>query len=410
MAAASSLARSSSFWPLTLALGLGSFVVFTNLYITQPMLPYMVKHFGVTPLLAGQSFTFATATLALSLLIFGPLSDVFGRKRLMMASTVAAVSCTLALAWVDDLHSLLAWRALQGVFLAGLPAIALAYLREQLAAGEFRTAVGVYISANSLGGIGGRLIGGFLIEHFTLSQSFLMMAALSLLLLIPVMVLLPASPAVNGPRRLPRPKVVAANIASHLGNPTLRWAYIIGGLNFFVFVNQFSYATFRLSKEPYALAPSALGMLFLTYLSGTLGAAWSGRWFRRLTPPQVMLLGIVLLMLGSLVTLAESLWVIVIGFLINALGFFIAHANASGWVSRQAEHTPATASSVYLVCYYLGASSGGYYLDPFWRQFGWSGVVMASWLVLAITAWCAWQLQRVEQQRLEQQGWANRAA
>lgn len=372
-----------SLWPATLALGLGSFVVFANLYVTQPMLPYLVQHFGISSLLAGQTFTITTATLALSLLFFGPLSDAVGRRWLMLSTAALAIVCTLALSWAESLSSMLTWRALQGICLAGLPAIALAYMREELDPTAFRVAVGVYISANSLGGIGGRLLGGFFIDHFSLHESFTLMATVSVILLLPVVYFLPASEHFK--RQPFRPKQVLGDIASHLRNRQLRLAYLVGGLNFFIFVNQFSYATFRLSEEPYSLPPSALGMLFLTYLSGTVAAAFSGRLFRHMSPSQVMVLGVVLLMLGSLITLCQSLAWIVAGFLVNALGFFIAHTHASAWVSRQAERAPATASSVYLVCYYLGASSGGYYLDPFWRWAGWTGVVIASLLILLVS-------------------------
>ncbi|GAA0829769.1 hypothetical protein GCM10009112_12250 [Marinomonas arenicola] len=93
-------------------------------------------------------------------------------------------------------------------------------------------------------------------------------------------------------------------------------------------------------------------------------------------------------MLGSLVTLGGTLWAIILGLLINSFGFFLCHSTASSFVSRNAKFAKASASSLYLVFYYLGASVGGYYLDPFWRAEGWLGVVVGSWIVLAFVA-CA---------------------
>jgi YNFM family putative membrane transporter len=126
-------------------------------------------------------------------------------------------------------------------------------------------------------------------------------------------------------------------------------------------------------------------MLFLTYLSGTFGSAISGNIAAKIPQPLVIALGCLVLMLGTLVTLIPSLWTIIIGFLISAFGFFVAHSSASSWVSQNAQHARATASSIYLVFYYLGASSGGFYLDPFWHWLGWHGVVVGSLIVLTLT-------------------------
>ena len=97
-----------------------------------------------------------------------------------------------------------------------------------------------------------------------------------------------------------------------------------------------------------------------------------------------MVLGTCIFMFGSLVTLGDSLLAIIAGLLINSFGFFLCHSTASSFVSRNAKHAKASASSLYLVFYYLGASLGGFYLDPFWQANGWTGVIMGSWFVLGV--------------------------
>ena len=47
------------------------------------------------------------------------------------------------------------------------------------------------------------------------------------------------------------------------------------------------------------------------------------------------------------------------GFFISAFGFFLTHSLATGWVNQHATHAKASASALYLVFYYLGASTGG---------------------------------------------------
>ncbi|MGB2064079.1 MAG: MFS transporter, partial [Marinomonas gallaica] len=134
---------------------------------------------------------------------------------------------------------------------------------------------------------------------------------------------------------------------------------------------------------PYSLSASYVSLLFLTYLTGTIGSAFSGKLAAYCSQPKIMALGTLILMLGSAITLYGSLTSIIIGLLINCFGFFLCHSTASGFVSKNAHQAKASASSLYLVFYYLGASVGGFYLDPFWQAGGWIGVVLGSWLILS---------------------------
>jgi len=387
-------AGSRAFWQATLALCLGSIMIFANVYVTQPLLPMIANDFGISPLQAGWSFTVTTLTLGLSLLVYGPLSDALGRRSIILLTMAGVTLTTLALSFTESYGVLLALRALQGFFLGGLPAIAIAYMGDEFSRKALLLAVGFYISGNSLGGVGGRLIGGFVGEHFGWSEAFLAVGVLSVLLLLLVAVWLPASRGFT-PKPL-RPQQMLRDLAGHLRNPLLLGAYLVGGLNFFIFINQYSYATFMLAEAPYNLSAQFLGMLFLTYLSGTVGSALSGRVAQYLPQSLCMALGILLLMCGTLVTLIPSLPAIIAGFLINSFGFFFTHSTASSWVSRHAEQARASASSLYLVFYYLGASCGGFYLAPFWHGFGWDGVVVASLLVFGVTLTLSGLLYRSE--------------
>ncbi|WP_432474858.1 MFS transporter [Amphritea sp. HPY] len=376
-------AGSLQFWRATLALCIGSFMIFANVYITQPLLPMLQQEFQISTLQAGWSFTITTLTLGISLLFFGPLSDVLGRRGLMLLSMAGVTCITLLLGFVDNYWLLLLLRGLQGFFLAGLPAIAIAYMGDEYSRKALLLAVGLYISGNTLGGISGRLIGGFVGDWLGWSAAFQAMGLISLCCVMLFALLLPGSKRFLQQPLHPGTMLLA--LWNHLQNPLLLLVYLIGGFNFFIFINQYSYITFVLAAEPFSLSASWLGMLFVTYLSGTFGSAISGKLAQRFGPLPCIAAGIVILMLGSCVTLMADLTAIVVGFFLNSFGFFFAHSTASSWVSRHAMHSKASASSLYLAFYYLGASSGSFYLDPFWQFHGWSGVIAGSLLVLCGT-------------------------
>lgn len=389
---------SGNFRRASLALGLGSFMVFANLYLIQPLLPTLMDNFAITELQANWSFSLTTLMLGLSLVVYGPLSDAMGRKNIMLASMAGVVMFTFLLSQVQDYHSMLVLRALQGLCLGGLPAIAIAYMGDEFEHHAMIAGVGIYIAANSLGGIGGRLIGGFAGEWLGWSEAFGVMSVLSLLLVIVFAWLLP--PSTRFVAKPSSPSSIFNHFLQHLTNPLLLLAYLIGGFNFFIFLNQYSFVTFRLAAAPYSLSSSWLGMLFLTYLAGTFGSLLSGRVARRFSQPICMICGIALLVTGSLVTLLPSLWMIITGLMINAFGFFFTHSAASSWISRHAHQAKASASSLYLLFYYVGASSGGFYLQPFWQSAGWRGVIAGSLIILALTSLFAVILYRISREPL----------
>jgi YNFM family putative membrane transporter len=389
-----------AFWRATLALCCGSFMIFSNLYVTQPLLPEFQQAFGISTLQANASLAVATLLLGFSLLIYGPLSDAMGRRGIMLITMSGVVITTFALAWVPNYTSLILLRALQGFLLGGLPAIAIAYMGDEFSKKAMAVAVGIYISGNTLGGIGGRLFSGFMADAFGWRASFLLVASISLACLIIFWWALPASRHFKP--QTPSIQRMFRDLTGHLRNPLLISVYLLGGLNFFIFINQYSYVTYLLSDDPWLLSSSLLGMLFLTYLTGTFAASISGRVALYLAQPLCMALGILILIAGSLILLLPSLVAIIAGLLVNSFGFFFCHSNASSWVSRQAPHARASANALYLVFYYLGASTGGFYLDPFWQLWHWPGVIAGSSLVLLITLGISFWLWRQDPRSLSQ--------
>jgi len=391
-------ANSQAYWRATLALCIGSFMIFANVYVTQPLLPTLVREFHISALESSWTFTITTLTLGLSLIIYGALSDALGRRGIMILTLTGAVACGIGLSLVKDYQGLLMLRAIQGLMLGGLPAIAIAYMNDEYTPRALGLAVGLYIGGNTLGGIGGRLIGGFVGDWYGWQGAFVAMAGVSAVCLMVFMILLPKSQHFE-PRPM-TPRSMVSSMGAHLCNPRLLTVYLIGGFNFFIFINQYSYITFVLAAEPYHMPASLLGMLFLTYLAGTFGSAISGKIADYLPQTRVMSIGILILMLGSMVTLGQSIWLIVLGFLINAFGFFLCHSTASSWVSRNSVQAKASASALYLVFYYLGASTGGFYLQPFWSYWQWPGVIGASLLVLSFTLYLTLRIHQYHRYQL----------
>mgnify|MGYP000244662539 CR=1 FL=1 len=384
--------KTVAFYRSAFALCLAAVVVFANLHLLQPLLPQLSREFQLSPLQASWAYTVGTLCLGLSLLFYAALSDAWGRRMLLLVTLVGMTLSTLALTQVESYQALLCWRALQGLFLGGLPAVAIAWMGEAYSKPALVVAVGYYISANSLGGISGRLLAGALADLGHWQWVFWPAALMGALSCYAVWRLLPEAEGFQ-PRRFLWRQALSDNLL-HLRQPLLLLCYLIGGLNFFIFLNQYTYIAFVLSEAPYGLSSFWIGLLFITYLTGTLGSALSGKVAQRLAVPMGMALGVVILIFGTLLTLNSSLVAIVSGFFINAFGFFLTHSLASSWVNQCASRAKASASALYLVFYYVGASTGGLYLQPFWQRLGWDGVVLGAVLMYLVTLALCWCLER----------------
>src|SRR3984885_8686192 len=147
------------FWRVNFALFLGSFATFAVLYCVQPLMPGFASGFSISPAAASLSLSAATGVLAVAMAFAGTVSDVLGRKAVMTASLAAAAATTLAAGFSPDWTTLIALRALTGLALSGVPAVAMAYLAEEMDRSAIGLAMGLYIAGNTIGGMAGRLGG-----------------------------------------------------------------------------------------------------------------------------------------------------------------------------------------------------------------------------------------------------------
>lgn len=117
---------------LLLLLMVCGFLVVGQLYITIPLVTDVAGRFAIAPERAafiGSAFGFA---YAIGFLVFGPLSDRYGRRRLILFGLSATALATLLVSWAQSFEMLLAARAVQGFVAAAFPPAALSLIAEEL--------------------------------------------------------------------------------------------------------------------------------------------------------------------------------------------------------------------------------------------------------------------------------------
>jgi YNFM family putative membrane transporter len=372
----------ASYRRATLALFCAGFATFAMLYCVQPLLPLLARHFAVSAASSSLALSLTTLSLALCLLVSGALAESWGRKPVMVAALGLASLLGMACMLVDSWELLLTLRALLGLALSGLPALAMAYVGEEFEPQSLPTAMGLYIGGTALGGLLGRLLSGLLSDIGGWQLALGGIAGLGLFSLLLFIWLLPPSRHFKAqPLSL---RGLLGNFAQHLANPVLRALFLQAFLLMGGFVALFNYIGFRLAGEPFGLSSTVIGLLFIVYLAGIFSAGWAGRLVPRFGARPVLQGGVGLMLAG--VALCSTPWLaaIVAGLALFTLGFFAAHAVASGQVGQHAKGAKAQASALYLCAYYLGSSVVGYGAGYVWEHFGWlplAGLLAALFVV-----------------------------
>ncbi|TMX41339.1 MFS transporter [Vibrio rotiferianus] len=359
---------------ITLSLALGSFLVFSNLYLLQPMLPSFAAHFQISETQVNWLFAATTLALSFSLVPMAVLSESIGRKPVMMFGlfSIPAISALMLLG--DSFLFLVVCRALIGVALAAFAAVAVAYMAEELDKHAFSMAIGTYIAANSLGGIAGRISGGLLADNFSIDVAIEVMMLFTLIGVVSVHYLLPKQKNFTPSSSSLRHHNQA--IIGHFKNQRVWFAMLIGGLNFALFVNLYSVMGFRLVSAPHNVPVGLASLIFVCYLGGTFSSRCAGHWSKRFSPILGMFLGSIVSMAGMWIAVIESIPAMLTGLLLISFGAFFTHTLAYGWVGQNATQAKATATALYLVHYYIGGSLGGFLLLYCWQNGGWSSVLI----------------------------------
>lgn len=363
-----------AFHRINLALFAAGFSTFGLLYCVQPLLPEFTRDYGVSEAVSALSLSLTTGVLAFAMLFAGAVSDAWGRKPIMVGSLASSAVLVLVSVWMPNWTSFLVVRALLGLSLSGLPAVAMTYLAEEMDVDSIGLGMGLYISGNAIGGMSGRLIAGVLTDFTGWRIGVSVVAVVGAICALVFWRLLPPSRHFVAQRMSGR--ALAARFSVIFHDRGLPWLFVEGFLLLGAFVTVYNYLGYRLLAPPYNLSQAVVGAIFAIYLIGTFSSPWVGHLAGKLGRRKVLWSMLALVLVGTALTVLAPVWAILLGVSVLTFGFFGGHSVVSSWVGRRAGPAKAHASSLYLFCYYMGSSIAGAWGGLFYASHGWNGVAM----------------------------------
>lgn len=375
---------SPAFRRLIAGLFFAGIATFAQLYSPQAVLPGISEDLGIAPATAALSVSAATLGLAAAVIPWSVVADRIGRVRAMGIGVLTATALGICAPLSTEIEVLLLLRLAEGIALGAVPAVALAYLSEEVGARHAAAAAGSYIAGTTVGGLLGRILSGVVGEVAGWRAGVWSVAVLCS---IAAVLFLWLTPRARGfvPRgmRQEGPGILTTLLAP-LRSSTQVALYAQGFLLMGAFVALYNYLGFHLSAAPFLLPAWLVTLLFLAYLAGTASSPWAGSLASRQGRYPVLLGSITLTALGAVLMLVPVAAVVLVGLLLFTAGFFGAHAVASGWAPAAATpESRAQASSLYYFGYYAGSSLFGWALGLVFGHAGWT------WFILLILGMCA---------------------
>lgn len=383
---------SRAYYQAIVALLFGSLANFGLTYSMQPLLPNVSATFDLLPSTASLAMSMTTGGMAIGLLLIAGIAGMLERKTTIVVSLIGSAVLMIGASMSSAFETILVCRALQGLFIAGFPAAAIAYINEEFDPRTIGMVIGIYIGSNSLGGLFGRLATSAVADLYDWHIGLMSISTLGFLLALWVLFTLPKSVNFTPARRCPHHFV--QSIFDNFKNRHLVEIYLVAFCVMGCFMAMYNFLPYVLVKEPYSFTQTQIGFVYAMYLVGSFASAYMGKKADICGHGKVLCISFGMAFVGVLLTLPSPLLLKMVGLAVFTFGFFGAHSSACSWVGLVCRGDKAQAVSLYLLCYYIGASLLGSLTGIPYQTYGWGGAAAMMCTVLLVGGGIAYHLWR----------------
>ena len=275
--------------------GSGS-IMSTDLY--APSLPYLTEYFGTTPELMKLTISLNLIVYGFAQLIYGPLSDRFGRRPIFLGSIALFSVTSIACAFAQSIDQLLIARVLLGFFAAAEAVMCLAVFKDLFTEKEQVKGFAIYGMAIALAPAIAPVLGGYIHVWFGWEYNFYLIAAVGVVTALLIFLLLPES-TIPDPHAL-KVKSILRNYKAVISNKTFMLYGCFAGLALgliYVFVTGAPYVLityFGVEIQHFGYYQAVIVVAF--FLGSMLATRLVDFW----DPMRVFNLGLVAIVIGAI--------------------------------------------------------------------------------------------------------------
>lgn len=276
----------------------------TDLYL--PALPVLVKVFGASVSTVQLTLSVFMAGFAASQLVYGPLSDRFGRRPVILGGMAVFFIATVACAFAPSIEALIVARFFQALGGCVGPVVGRAVVRDVFGRDRAASVLAYMATAMAVAPAVGPLIGGLLTEHIGWRANFVALSIFGAAVGLVAFRLLGESNVHRDPHAL-RPGRLAANYLTLLRDRAYL-GFVAATASVFCGMFAFISGSSFLLVTGLGLSPTEYALCFASVVVAFMGGSFSaGRLSGRLGFVRMIRVGTALATVGGLIGLGLAL-------------------------------------------------------------------------------------------------------
>ncbi|MBU7315732.1 MFS transporter [Paenibacillus oleatilyticus] len=339
---------------ITLILFFSGLTIMSSFYATIPLISVFSKEFSVPEGQAVWTSSLFTLSFAIGCLVFGPLSDRIGRKKVMLGGLVALTIVTIILGFQSNLYSTIVFRGIQGLTAATFSPIVLPYVMELFPQNRKVFALSCMSAGFLMAGIVGQVFSSFVSFHLGWQYVFIILAAIYFILTLLMISFIPNLPA-NGVRVAEAFK----QMRKTLGQKSLWFAFVIALVMLLSFVGMYTALGKFLSSPLFGFSNQQILYVRSVGIIGMLLSLFAGALVKRFSVIPILRSAIIL-SAAALILLgfgANMVFIVVIS-VVFVSGIAVAIPSLVSLVGELGGAARGAAISIYTVIVNLGATIG----------------------------------------------------
>jgi predicted MFS family arabinose efflux permease len=326
-------------------------VVMVSLYVTIPLISFFSDFFQTSPNEAAWTGSAFSLFFAVGCIFYGPISERFGRKKVIIIGLGALSIISIFIGFVDNLYLLITLRAFHGAAAATFSPVALAYVVEMFPGSRKVTTTGFISAGFLMAGIIGQVYSSWISDKIGWNYVFFILGGVYIFTFFLILLFLPRDPS--------QPYKPINPLGSIFKNRFLLFSYFIALTVLLSFVGMYSALQVYLGGPKFNLTDETILYIRAIGIIGMLFSPFAGKLIEKFSILYVLRMGLGLATIGLVaIGISSNLTVVIVMSVLFVTGIAITVPTLISLVGQLGGKSRGIAISMYTFILFIGASIG----------------------------------------------------